>query len=286
MPTMTLNEMRRVLAERGIALTRSLGQTFLFDGNQLRRIVAFAQLAPGDECLEIGPGLGPLTELLLAAAGKVIAIEKDHRLVECLRERFCHQSKLELIEADALEYLRESDVDWRSWKLVANLPYSVASPILVELAQQPLGPATMVVTVQLEVARRLMAKPGSADYGTLTLLVQASYEPKGWFRIPSTCFYPEPKVDSACVRLDRRQSELVPFAASECFRSLVRLTFEQRRKMMFKVLKAKWNAEQLQQAFAAAGLDHRVRPEEVSLSQFAELARVLAPRHGMSVPTN
>ena len=282
---MTLNEMRRVLAERGIALTRSLGQTFLFDGNQLRRIVAFAQLAPGDECLEIGPGLGPLTELLIAAAGKVIAIEKDHRLVECLRERFCDQSKLELIEADALDYLRESGSDWRGWKLVANLPYSVASPILVELGQQTLGPAKMVVTVQLEVARRLMAQPGSSEYGTLTLLVQAAYEPKGWFRIPSTCFYPEPKVDSACVRLDRRESELAPFAAADCFRSLVRLAFEQRRKMMFKVLKAKWNAAQLQQAFAAAGLDLRVRPEEVSLSQFAELARVLAPQRGLSLPT-
>lgn len=277
MPTMTLNEMRRVLAERGIVLTRSLGQTFLIDGNQLRKIVAFAELAAGDQCLEIGPGLGPLTELMLAAAGKVVAIEKDHRLVECLRERFGGEAKLELIEADALDYLRDCGCDWRSWKLVANLPYSVGSPILVELAQQTKGPATMVVTVQLEVARRLMAQPGSAEYGTLTLLVQASYEPRGWFRIPSSCFYPEPKVDSACVRLDRRESELIPCGAADCFRSLVRLAFEQRRKMMFKVFKAKWNAAQLQQAFAAAGLDSRVRPEEVSLSQFAELARVLAP---------
>ncbi len=273
---MTLTEMRRVLAERGIKLTRSLGQTFLFDGNQLRRIIALAELTAGDQCLEIGPGLGPLTELMLAAAGKLVAIEKDHRLVEYLRERFGDRPKLELIEADALDYLRDCGCDWRSWKLVANLPYSVASPILVELAQQTLGPSTMVVTVQLEVARRLMAQPGSAEYGTLTLLVQASYEPKCWFRIPSTCFYPEPKVDSACIRLDRRESELVPSAAVDCFGSLVRLAFEQRRKMMFKVLKAKWNAAQLQQAFAAVGLDSKVRPEEVRLSQFAEMARILA----------
>ncbi|MDH7502026.1 MAG: 16S rRNA (adenine(1518)-N(6)/adenine(1519)-N(6))-dimethyltransferase RsmA [Verrucomicrobiota bacterium] len=276
MRTMTLTEMRRVLAERGIKLTRSLGQTFLFDGNQLRRIIALAGLTAGDQVLEIGPGLGPLTELMLAMAGKVIAIEKDHRLVECLRERFGDRAKLELIEADALDYLRDCGCDWRGFKLVANLPYSVASPILVELAQQTLGPSRMVVTVQLEVARRLMAQPGSAEYGTLTLLVQASYEPKGWFRIPSTCFYPEPKVDSACIQLDRRESELVHSAAADCFGSLIRMAFEQRRKMMFKVLKAKWNAAQLQQAFAAVGLDPKVRPEEVSLSQFAEMARILA----------
>ena len=152
-----LSEMREVLAARGIQLTKSLGQNFLHDENQLRRIVEAAELTGNDKVLEIGPGLGPLTELLLEKAGEVLAIEKDARLVEFLRERFnsagaavsrpARRRKepsnppgrddpalLELLHADALEFLKHEPRDWSDWKLVANLPYSVASPILVELA--------------------------------------------------------------------------------------------------------------------------------------------------------
>jgi len=137
---MTLSEMREVLASRGIRLTKSLGQNFLHDGNQLRRIVAAAELTKADRVLEIGPGLGPLTEWLVAQAGEVLAIEKDGRLVTALRERLgskseVRSSKFEIWHDDALAFLRRERRDWSDWKLVSNLPYSVASPILVELAQ-------------------------------------------------------------------------------------------------------------------------------------------------------
>ena len=125
---MKLSEMRDLLAHRNLQLTKSLGQNFLHDGNQLRRIVKAANLAPSDKILEIGPGLGPLTELLLAQSGQVLAIEKDRRLVEILRERFAAVKNLELIHDDALDFLRRERRDWSDWKLVANLPYSVASP--------------------------------------------------------------------------------------------------------------------------------------------------------------
>ena len=138
---MNLSEMKHVLTARHIQLTRSLGQSFLHDGNQLRRIVAAAELSKSDRILEIGPGLGPLTELLVAEASEVFAIEKDRRLVEFLRERFASEvavvshseisssrAKLKLLEADALEFLRRDQRDWTLWKLVSNLPYSVASP--------------------------------------------------------------------------------------------------------------------------------------------------------------
>ena len=131
---MTLSEMRRILEQRDIRLTRSLGQTFLHDGNQLRRIVAMAELSPNDRVLEIGPGLGPLTELLVAEAQEVFAIEKDPRLVGLLTERFAGVTPLRLLQADALDYLRADQSNWTGWKLVSNLPYSVASPIIVELA--------------------------------------------------------------------------------------------------------------------------------------------------------
>src|SRR5258706_11325700 len=234
---MKLSEMREMLENRGIRLTRSLGQSFLHDANQLQRIVDAAQLNARDNVLEIGPGLGPLTERLLANSGHVLAIEKDRRLVAVLRERLRDATNLELLEADALDFLKSQARDWTNWKLVANLPYSVASPILVELAQAPQGPELMVATLQIEVAKRLMAHEGSGDYGILTLLVQLDYEPLGWFKIAATCFFPEPDVDSACVTLKRRHIELVKSNQKLLFTRIVKRAFSERRKMMLKLLR-------------------------------------------------
>ena len=254
---MRLSEMREVLAARGIQLSKSLGQNFLHDGNQLRRIAEAAELTKRDKALEIGPGLGPLTQLLLEKAGEVLAIEKDARLVEMLRERFNvgqasrlpnprtsagHEGigpassaragetpALLLLHDDALEFLRREPRDWSDWKLVANLPFSVASRILVELAQARGRPQRIVATLQLEVARRLMAKPGKEDYGVLTLLIQLDYEPRGWFKIPATCFFPSPDVDSACVALVRRGRPLLADPHRKEFVKIVKRSFSQRR---------------------------------------------------------
>src|SRR5213594_232931 len=154
---MKLSEIKRILESEEIQLSKSLGQNFLHDANQLRRIVEAAELEKSDRVLEIGPGLGPLTELLLERAGEVLAIERDVRLVEALRNRFIAGTDavpgFRLVHDDALDYLRRERRDWSDWKLVANLPYSVASPILVELAQDARGPQRMVVTLQMEVAK-------------------------------------------------------------------------------------------------------------------------------------
>jgi 16S rRNA (adenine1518-N6/adenine1519-N6)-dimethyltransferase len=268
-----LSEMREVLSAREIRLTKSLGQNFLHDGNQLRRIVDAAELTKQDKVLEIGPGLGPLTELLLENAGEVLAIEKDGRLVEILRERF---GGLNLIHDDALEFLRREPRDWSNWKLVANLPYSVASPILVELAQSPKQPERLVATLQLEVARRLMAKAGDKDYGVLTLLTQLDYEPRDWFKIPASCFFPEPDVDSACVVLVRREKPLVQENQREAFVKIVKRSFSQRRKMMMKLLKVDWPLTKLERAFAELKISPQERAEKLSLEQFASLVEILA----------
>jgi len=274
--------MKQILAGEGIQLTRSLGQSFLHDANHLRRIVDAAEVARADQVLEIGPGLGPLTELLVERAGRVLAIEKDARLVRVLEQRFQPlldrgDPAFELVHADALEYLRQRPTNWGEWKLVANLPYSVASPILVELAQADSPPQRMVATLQLEVARRLLAAPGSSDYGILTLLLQVSYEPQGWFKIPSTCFFPEPDVDSACVALSRRPEPLLPPARHLAFAKLVKRSFSQRRKMMLKLLKADWPDSTLARAFAEAQVPAQSRAEQVSLEQFVRLTQHLAP---------
>jgi 16S rRNA (adenine1518-N6/adenine1519-N6)-dimethyltransferase len=275
---MRLSEMRQILSEGDIRLTKSLGQNFLHDSNQLKRIVDAAQLSKSDKVLEVGPGLGPLTELLLEHACEVLAIEKDARLLRFLTKRFepsIRASKLLLLHADALEYLRQKDRVWFGWKLVANLPYNVASPILVDLAQAQLGPDQMVVTLQLEVAKRLMAEPGNADYGVLTLLVQLKYAPQDWFKIPAGCFFPAPDVDSACISLTRRPHLLLDHAAQAAFTNIVKRSFSQRRKMMLKLLKADWKAIDLELAFERAQLSPSARAESVTLQQFVELTSSL-----------
>jgi 16S rRNA (adenine1518-N6/adenine1519-N6)-dimethyltransferase len=277
---MTLTEMRSLLAKRDIQLTRSLGQNFLHDQNQLRKIVEAGEIKPTDKILEIGPGLGPLTELLLEKAGEVLAIETDLRLVEFLRERFnskfkIQNSKFELLHDDALEFLRREPRDWSDWKLVANLPYSVASPILVELAQSPRRPERMVTTLQLEVAQRLMARADDDDYGVLTLLVQLDYEPRESFKIPADCFFPAPNVDSMCVVLQRRARPLLADGQRAAFVKIVKRAFSQRRKMMLKLLKQDWAVDKLAVAFAELKISPQERAEKLSLEQFVALTETL-----------
>ena len=323
---MKLTEMRELLAKRDIQLTKSLGQNFLHDANQLERIVAAADLTKADKVLEIGPGLGPLTELLLAKASEVLAVEMDGRLVEFLAERFGlvskegepaltqghplirpadtfspsggegrdegagfmekagvrednnfnHPDNFFLLHDDALAYLKREPRDWSNWKLVANLPYSVASPILVELAAGIRAPKMLVVTLQLEVAQRLMAPTDDDHYGILTLLVQLDFEPRGWFKIPPECFFPPPNVDSACVCLVRRAAPLLAEEQRGLFRRLVKKSFSQRRKMMLKLLKQEWPKEQLEAAFATLNISPMERAEKLSLEQFVALTKILS----------
>ena len=273
---MNLSEMRSVLDESGIQLTKSLGQNFLHDGNQLRRIVAAAELQPTDRVLEIGPGLGPLTEQLLEHAGEVFAVEKDMRLVALLQKRLGAQPKLRLLHGDGLEIVRADASDWAGWKLVANLPFSVASPILVELASNAHPPERMTATLQIEVARRLMAKGGADDYGLLSLLVQLRFEPKGMFKIPSGCFFPPPDVDSACITLVRREREMLPQSLRPTFVRIVKRAFSQRRKMMVKLLKQDWAVERLEAAISALQISPLIRAEAVTLEQFVRLTEMLA----------
>ena len=336
---MTLTEMRSLLAKRDIQLTRSLGQNFLHDGNQLRRIVDAAEIQPTDKILEIGPGLGPLTELLLEKAGEVLAIELDARLVDFLCERFGLEKKegmpaltpalspeereksldasmnpmptdssrrsavelplpgeragvradsstvsenppqnLFLLHEDALKFLKCEQRDWSDWKLVANLPYSVASPILVELAAGPRAPKLIVATLQLEVAKRLMAQADDDDYGILTLLVQLDFEPRGSFKIPPECFFPSPDVDSACVCLVRRATPLLPENLRQALVKIVKRGFSQRRKMMLKLLKQDWTADKLVAAFAELKISPQERAEKLSLERFVELTKLLSEK--------
>jgi len=272
---MNLNEMREILGSRKIQLTKSLGQNFLHDGNQLRRIVDAARLEAGDSVLEIGPGLGPLTELLLERVERVLAIEMDKRLFDILQERLPNP-KLKLMHADGLQYVRDQDRSWADWKLVANLPYSVASPILVELSENARPPKSLTVTLQIEVAKKIEAVADADDYGLLTLLLQVRYKPSSFFKIPAASFFPAPDVDSACVHLELRKEPLLPVELLPKFKKIAKKAFSERRKMMMKLLKQEWPADRVMEAMEGIGLSEKIRAEAVTLEQFVALTKRLA----------
>ena len=272
---MTLNQIRHILETERIQLTKSLGQNFLHDANQIRRIVDAAEIETTDRVLEIGPGLGALTQLLLEKVPEVLALEKDQRLYELLRVRWPSHQGLKLVHADALEYLHQHPTDWSDWKVASNLPYSVASSILVEFAKAATAPARMSITLQLEVAQRLAAAPRAEGYGVLTLLVQLRYALLGMFKIPATCFFPVPDVDSACVILLHRPTPLLGPGQFRSFEKIVKRGFSQRRKMMMKLLKADWPLARLEGAFGELGISPQARAETLSLEQYVELTKRL-----------
>ena len=273
---MTLSEIRNILNDVDIMLTKSLGQTFMHDQNQLRKIVALAKLAPDDSVIEIGPGLGPLTGLLLEAVGHVTAIETDRRLIKLLEKQFAKRDNLTLQHADAMKIVRKTEFDWSGHKLVANLPYSIASPLLIDLAESQGRPRAMIVTLQLEVVQRMLAKPGTKEYGVLALLIGLHYAAGEWFTIPRGSFYPEPNVDSGCIELLRRETPLLPPELCPVFKKIVKRVFAERRKKMMKLLKRDWPEAAVVEAFDALGLDEKIRAERVTLEQFTELTQRLS----------
>ena len=273
---MNLSEIRKLLNDEDIMLTKSLGQTFMHDQNQLRKIVALAKLAPDDSVIEIGPGLGPLTGMLLEIVGHVTAIETDRRLIKLLEERLGQRENLTLQHADAMKIVRKTEFDWSSHKLVANLPYSIASPLLIDLAESPGRPRAMIVTLQLEVVQRMLAKPGTKEYGVLALLIGLHYAAGEWFTIPRGSFYPEPNVDSGCIELLRRETPLLPPELCPVYKKIVKRVFAERRKKMMKLLKRDWPEAAVVEAFDALGLDEKIRAERVTLGQFTELTQRLS----------
>ena len=275
---MNQNDIRNTLDTESIRLSKALGQNLLHDQNVLQRIAKAADLQKDDNVLEIGPGLGSLTEHLLQKVNELTVIEKDKRLASHLGEKFKNTTNFKLIHNDALKYFENIEVDWSPWKMVSNLPYNVASPLLVDLAAMPKGPQRLVITVQWEVGQRLNAKPSTSEYSKLTLLVGCRYQVKNIFKISPHCFFPEPRVDSACLTLDRRTKPLFEDQLHKPFTTLVKRAFSQRRKMMRKNLKGGWPEDQLDAAMAAANLDLKIRAEKVTMDQFVILTKELHDR--------
>jgi len=246
---------------------KGLGQNYLIDSNILGIIVAAAEISPDDQLLEIGPGLGALTQALLATGAKLIAVEKDQTMVAHLREYF---QSLELLEADVLDVNLNELFAGGINKIVANLPYSAGSRFIVNALEAEPLPEKMVFMVQREVADRLTAQPGSKTFGPLAIWSQLYYDVKNIKNVSPTCFMPAPKVWSAVVRFEKRATPLAEVQDYERFKKLIKLCFTQRRKQIGSNLRK--NAPEFFPCLEKCGIDPAARPEQISIEKWVALA--------------
>jgi 16S rRNA (adenine1518-N6/adenine1519-N6)-dimethyltransferase len=271
--TLSRSELQRLLAEHGIRPTKALGQNFVADPNTVERIARLAELPAGSTVVEVGAGLGSLTLALAGAGARVLAIEIDPRLVAVLRETVA-ELDVEVIHADALR------LDWGELladvpgpvALVANLPYSVATQVVVRVLEEAPRIDRLLVMVQREVGERWVAAPGDPAYGAVSVKIAYWASASVVGRVPPTVFVPRPKVDSVLVRLRRRPDPAVdPTVVSYArFEAVVRAGFAHRRKMLRRSLAGTVEPA----AFEAAGVAPSARAEELGVAAWGELARV------------
>lgn len=278
---------RAIMEKYGIRTKKSFGQNFLTDLNVLKNIVEAADINKGDNVIEIGPGIGALTEQLAQAAGEVVALEIDQDLIPVLGEVLAPYDNVKVLNQDVLqanlpELIKQEFTDpARPIKVVANLPYYITSPILMNLLASPVEWAKICVMMQKEVAQRLTAKPGTKRYGALTLAIEYQMQAKIAFEVSRRVFVPSPNVDSAIVVLSPRDQPLAvePFDKNKLF-GFIRGCFAHRRKSLWNNLQSVVGKEpavkeQLQAVLAALEISPQIRPEKLTLAQFIALANAI-----------
>lgn len=269
---------RDLLAQLGHQPKRFLGQNFLVDGNIVRKSLELAEVRPGDAIVEVGPGLGTLTAALLEAGADVWAVEKDRNLhlhlEETLVPRFA--ATLHLLEADAVEHPLADLPAARAaagFKVVANLPYAIATPWLDAVLSGPL-PARMVLMLQLEAAQRYAAQPGSKSFGAVSVFLQAAYDIAPGHKVAAACFFPRPDVESHLLNLVRKPA---PFVFPSDAKTLIRTCFQQRRKQIGALLRGRLTpaqAAQWRELLERHGLSEQTRPEAIPVACWMQLAGV------------
>lgn len=289
--------LREMVDAYGIRFKKALGQNLLLDENINRIMVDAAALSAEDAVLEVGAGLGALTARLQQQAGRVLAVEIDASFMPCLEDRFRESANVRLFRGDimnhevdqlAQEYLPGA----KRYKMVSNLPYYITTPILFEFWESPLFFERFVVMVQEEVALRMVAAPGSKDYGVLTLAAQVYAQADLVHRVPASCFRPRPKVDSCIVRLRNRPAPYAAGVPAPFLMRLIRSAFSQRRKTLRNALVKSGSfgapAQAVLDAFMEADIDPGRRAETLTLDEYAALAegvyRRTAPSNGDAPP--
>lgn len=276
---------RAIMETYGLTFKKSLGQNFLTDINVLKKIVAAAEVSEADDVIEIGPGIGALTEQLAKSAHQVLALEIDDRLLPVLKETLAPYPNVEVIHQDILkanlkELIAEHFDGQHRLKIVANLPYYITTPIIMHLLATELAFDQIVVMMQKEVANRLAAQPGSKDYGSLSIGVQYEMDCQVAFIVPKTVFVPQPKVDSAIISLTKKKAKEYQPQDERFFHQLVRGAFMHRRKSLWNNLQGLYGKqaevkERLSQALAQAEIEPSVRAERLTIADFVRLADCL-----------
>ena len=270
----------RLLQQYDFQFRKQFGQNFLVDLHVLDKILRAADIGPEDICIEIGPGIGSLTQALAEQAGRVIAVEIDTRLIPILEENLAAYDNIAIVQADFMElalaaFLREHGVG-RPVKVVANLPYYITTPLIMRLFESGIPLDSVTVMVQEEVARRMQAGPGTKDYGALSMAVQYYAEPSIKAFVPPNCFIPRPGVGSAVILLKRRPEPRVAVQDPAQMFAMIRAGFGQRRKTLVNSLSGSpelsLTKEEAQNLLLEAGLSPLVRGEALTLEQFAELS--------------
>jgi 16S rRNA (adenine1518-N6/adenine1519-N6)-dimethyltransferase len=276
-----------ILKKYGFSFKKSLGQNFLIDTNILKKIVSFANLEENSGAIEIGPGIGALTEQLARTSKKVVAFEIDQRLLPILNDTLSPYPNIKIIhndvlEADVAEVITEEFNAINDIMVVANLPYYVTTPIIMKLLEEHLPIRGIVCMLQKEVADRISAKPGTKEYGSLSIAVQYYTEAETVMIVPKTVFVPQPNVDSAVIRLTVRERPAVTVTDETFFFQVTRASFAQRRKTLLNNLTSqlpdgKQKKEDILQALSASGIDPARRGETLSLKEFGLLSNELYP---------
>lgn len=272
------HQTKQILAKYNFKSSKVLGQNFLVDANILDKIVRAAELKSDDVVLEIGPGIGSLTECLAEKTKLVIAIEYDRVLVSILMETLGHLAKVKLICADALKLDLNSLKDLPPPnKMVSNLPYSIAAPLLGRYLENYPQVKSYLVMVQKEIAARMAARPGEKDYGRFTLRVQYHSKVKIVSNVSRKVFIPQPNVDSSIVLLERRLRPVVEVVDTALLFQTIAAAFNQRRKTLRSALKSlPYGQDKIEKAFQKAGIDSNRRGETLSLSEFGRLSDAIS----------
>ncbi|MGG3560809.1 16S rRNA (adenine(1518)-N(6)/adenine(1519)-N(6))-dimethyltransferase RsmA [Neobacillus rhizosphaerae] len=278
---------RAILEKYGFSFKKSLGQNFLIDTNILKKIVSFADLNENSGAIEIGPGIGALTEQLARSSKKVVAFEIDQRLLPILNDTLSPYSNVKVIHKDVLQadvqsVMAEEFQGIEDVMVVANLPYYVTTPIIMKLLEEHLPIRGIVCMLQKEVADRISAKPGTKDYGSLSIAVQYYTEAETVMIVPKTVFVPQPNVDSAVIRLTKRNQPAVNVKDEEFFFQVTKASFAQRRKTILNNLtsqlpEGKLKKEEILAALSASGVEPTRRGETLSLEEFGTLSDQLYP---------
>ena len=273
-----------VLQKYGFVFQKRFGQNFLIDTRVLDRIIEASEITKDDFVLEIGPGIGTMTQYLADAAREVTAVEIDDALIPILQDTLKEWDNVSVIHGDILKTdirkIADEKNQGRPIKVVANLPYYITTPIIMGLFESHVPVDSITVMVQKEVADRMQTGPGSKDYGALSLAVQYYAKPEIVANVPPNCFMPRPKVGSAVIRLTRHQNPPVQAKDEKLMFRIIRASFNQRRKTLAKGLKnsqeLQFNKEQFDQAITECGLPLNIRGEALTLEQFSALSDIFA----------